>query len=253
MTTPSDKEMDLLIAYALDELGPEESERADRLLAERPELRATLADLRAALDKLPYALPDPPPPADLRERTLAHATGRPAPRPAQRAGVKPGLWRRLSLGLGALSAALVLGIVLMWGQLGATRQELAQAQTELQRALAQQQQIAEVVAGSEVVAGLAGEGGRGTVLRTPSGETLIAAQLPPLAPGRVYQLWRIHGQEAPVSAGTFQVNEEGYALATLPAGATDAGTVFAVTDEPGPEGSPGPTTAPIIVGEAVGA
>lgn len=251
MTNPSDEEMDLLIAYSLDELEPNEAEHVTRLLEERPELRATAAELRATLERLPYALPQAEVPAGLRERTLAHATGR--SRRVAAPTVRPtDLWRRLTLALGTLSGALlVIGAVLL-GQLGDAQRQLAQARLELEQVAAERDQIVRVVSSSEVVAQLTGANGRATLLRTPGGETLLAAQLPPLAAGRVYQLWTIEGQAAPVSAGTFEVQPDGSALVSVPSGAQlSAGTVFAVTNEPGPQGSPGPTTDPLIVGAPV--
>jgi len=48
MTAPQDDILDLLAAYALDALEPEDITRLHTLLAERPDLRATLAELRAS-------------------------------------------------------------------------------------------------------------------------------------------------------------------------------------------------------------
>ncbi|HWQ14271.1 MAG TPA: anti-sigma factor [Roseiflexaceae bacterium] len=250
MTTPSNDEMDLLIAYALDTLEPDEVARVTRLLAERPELHATVAELRATLDKLPYALPEPEIAPDLRARTLARATGRSMSVGAVSRGGAAGWWRPLALALGGFSAALAVVAALLWSQLGAAQRELALVRGELRQVLAEREQILRVVSNYETVAELAGERGRGAVLRTPGGDTLLAARLPPLAPGRVYQVWLIRGQDAPVSGGTLQVDEAGYGLVILAGSPTAlAADTFAVTDEPGPDGSPGPTSAPLIAGK----
>ena len=79
MNQLSDETEDMLVAYALGALEPDEMARVAELLAARPELRAALAELRAAADLLPRAL-DAEPPADLRQRTLDRALGRAAPR-----------------------------------------------------------------------------------------------------------------------------------------------------------------------------
>src|SRR5512138_3863057 len=76
MTSPPDDILDLLTAYALGALDPDEIARVSALLDQQPELRATLADLRATADTLPYGLPEAIPSADLRQRVLDHATGR---------------------------------------------------------------------------------------------------------------------------------------------------------------------------------
>jgi anti-sigma-K factor RskA len=250
MTNPSDEEMDLLVAYSLDELEPHEAERVSRLLAERPELRATAAELRATLEKLPYALPEAEAPETLRERTLSFATGRTV---RERAVPQQPLWRRLTLAFGALSGALAVAAALLLGQVGDVQRQLAQARLELEQVAAERDQIVGVVSSSQVIAQLEGDAGRATLLQTPDGETLLAAQLPALAEGRVYQLWSIAGQDAPVSAGTFEVQPDGTALVRVPGGGQlTPETVFAVTDEPGPQGSPAPSTTPLIVGGPVG-
>jgi anti-sigma-K factor RskA len=245
MSTPSDEELNLLIAYALDTLDPEEAAQVDQLLAARPELRATVAELRATLDKLPYALPEPAPPADLRARTLARATRQGTPA----AGRNIHWWRRLTFAFGGLAGALAVAVALLAGQVGEAQRELGLARTALGQLAAEREQLVRVVSGYQVVGELAGSGGRGAVLRTPGGDVVVAAQLAPLPAGRVYQLWLIDGEGAPVSGGTFTVDADGYGLITVAAGAdTRAAQVFAVTAEPGPDGSPGPTSDPILVG-----
>ena len=86
------------------------------------------------------------------------------------------------------------------------------------------------------------------------GLVFTAAGLPVLQEGRVYQLWVIPpGTTAPISAGLVPVNSAGDARMTveLPQGITSVGTV-AVTSEPGPAGSPGPTSTPLLAGTAGG-
>ena len=76
MTSPPDDILELLTAYALGVIEPDQIARVSALLDEQPELRAVLAELRATADLLPYGLPEAEPPADLRERVLDYATGR---------------------------------------------------------------------------------------------------------------------------------------------------------------------------------
>ena len=86
------------------------------------------------------------------------------------------------------------------------------------------------------------------------GLVFTAAGLPVLPEGRVYQLWVIPpGATAPISAGLVPVDSSGDARITveLPQGLTSVGTV-ALTNEPGPAGSPGPTSAPLLAGTAGG-
>lgn len=247
----TDEITDLLVAYALDALEPEEHERVSRLLRERPELRATLAELRATVARLPYGLPESAPPPDLRGRVLDRATGR-ASAPARRASsAGPGIGGRLRgwlFGLGGLAGALLIALAFALSQLSGAQAELARTQAELAAARAESQQIAAVLAQPVQQVRLAGTVGGGTALLTPEGELLLAAELPQLAAGRVYQLWLVEGDQAPVSGGTFTVGPDGSGLIALDAGRPIAGAIIAVTDEP-EGGSPGPTTEILIAGQ----
>jgi anti-sigma-K factor RskA len=242
MTSPPDDILDLLTAYALGALEPSEIARVSALLDEQPELRATLAELRATADKLPFGLPEAVPPEDLRQRVLDRATGRSSqsisqPRPPARR-----LYGWLA-GLGGIAAVAVLAAAIGWAQLFQARSDLVETRAVL---VETQQKVAESQA---VIASLQGSGGSASILRTRDGAVMIA-HLPPLEPGRVYQLWRIQGSNSPASAGTFFVNPQGFTTAALPSDQQPrAGEVVAVTNEP-VGGSPGPTSDPLILGKS---
>jgi anti-sigma-K factor RskA len=239
MTAPHEDIEDLLAAYALDALEPEEIAHLHALLDEHPELRAVLAELRATANKLPYGLPEATPPAELRQRTLDYATGRAARAPARR----PGRVRGWLLGLGSLAVAASIAAAISWGQALSLRGELARANAELAAA---QDDLASAQA---VIATLQGGSGQGSMVRTNDGATVFVVKLPALQPGRTYQLWRIQGDTPPTSAGLFNVGPLGYGVFPLEAGQQpQAGETVAVTDEPS-GGSPGPTTPPLIAGE----
>ncbi len=242
---PSDEILDLLTAYALGALAPDEIAQARALLDERPELQAVLAELRATADKLPFGLPEAEPPADLRQRTLDFATGRTArPIAPQRAAGRMRAWFGA---LSALAAVALVAAVVGWAQFFRASGDVGRLQGQVAAAEAQLDQLhAEISAAKKVLAALEGAGGQGAVLLTGEGQTVFVAQLPPLQAGRVYQLWRIHDGQAPASAGTFVVDARGFGRYDL-GGAPATGETIAVTDEPD-GGSPGPTTAPILVG-----
>jgi len=259
MTSQPDDILDLLTAYALNTLEPEEIANVVALLREQPELRSVLAQLRATADQLPYALPEVEPPADLRQRVLDRATGRAQParqaaptRPTSRA-------RGWMLAFGSLAALAIIAVVITWAQLTSAQSELARTQSELiqvrselEQRQTQQQQVVNTLLEAQTIATLDDTGsgnGSGKLVRAADGRAVLAAQLPPLQPGRVYQLWLIQGQNAPVSAGIFRVDQQGHGLLTLAPAQQDllADTV-AVTDEPDP-GSAGPTTKPLIAGK----
>ena len=242
MTSPPDDILDLLTAYALGALEPSEIARVSVLLDDQPELRATLAELRATADKLPFGLPEAVPPEDLRQRVLDRATGRANQastsqprRPARR------LYAWLA-GLSGIAAVAVLAAAIGWVQLFQARNDIIATRAVL---LETQREVAESQA---LIASLQGSGGSASILRTRDGAAVMIAHLPPLEPGRVYQLWRIQGSNSPASAGTFFVNPQGFTTTALPSGQQpQAGEVVAVTNEP-VGGSPGPTSDPLIVG-----
>lgn len=242
MTSLPDDILDLLTAYALDALDPEEVARVVALLEQQPDLRTVLAELRATVNQIPYGLPEAIPPPDLRQRTLDRAVGRAQPQPAAPAS-RAERARGWLLGLAGLAALALILAVLGWVQLGRTRDDLARSQAE-------NQQLLTIITQGQAIARLAGDaGGSATALRAADGSVVLTADLPPLKPGRVYQLWFIAGSNAPTSAGVFLVDQQGHGVLTLPAGQQAlAANVVAVTDEPAP-GSPQPTSKPLLVGQ----
>jgi anti-sigma-K factor RskA len=249
MTELSAEEIDdLLVAYALGLLDADELARVQDLLAVRPELREQLAQLRATADVLPYALPASQPPPELRQKALDFAVGRrisAAPQQEKRQNLP---WRLLSA-FGTALAVAMIGFALLLGQLNGSRSQLVVLETQLATAQAGREEVAAVLAQPQLVAALEGASGSGNVLVGSNGQTLLAVQLPPLAAEQVYQFWVIAGDNAPVSAGVFRVDERGYALVTLPDGAVAPATTLAITAEPAP-GSPGPTGEILILGQA---
>jgi anti-sigma-K factor RskA len=263
MTSPPDDILDLLTAYALGALEPDQIARVSALLDEQPELRATLADLRATANMLPYGLPEAIPPADLRQRVLDRATGRGGPAVSSSPARLVNRARGWMLALSGFAAVALLAATIGWAQLVNTGPEIAHLQAELagvqaelkqtqtQVAAAQQQASqlqAQIASAQKVLASLQGETGRGAILQAKDGTTVFAAQLPPLKPGRVYQLWRIQSGNAPTSVGIFTVDLQGYGIKPLATNQEpQAGETIAVTNEPD-GGSPSPTSNPLIVG-----
>jgi anti-sigma-K factor RskA len=242
MTSPPDDILDLLTAYALGVIEPDEIARVSALLNEQPELRATLAELRATADMLPYGLPEASPPAELRQRVLDHATGRSTPTTSSPPRRVANRMRGWMLGLSGIATVAILAAAIGWAQLFQAREQLTQSRAELV------QTQARVADAQELIASLTGDGNSASILRTRDGETVLFAQLPPLQPGRVYQLWRIQGSNAPTSAGIFHVSAQGTSTFALPADQQpQTNEVVAVTDEPD-GGSLGPTSDPLIAG-----
>jgi hypothetical protein len=95
-------------------------------------------------------------------------------------------------------------------------------------------------------AAAAGPAGRAHWSRS-RGLVFDADRLPPLAAGRVYQLWAL--TPTPISIGILAVSADGNAMiaATADAGLTHV-VGFEVTNEPGPKGSGAPTGPALLVG-----
>ncbi|MBK9713436.1 MAG: anti-sigma factor [Kouleothrix sp.] len=244
MTPPPDDDiLDLLTAYALGALEPPEIVQVGALLAERPDLRQLLAELRATADRLPYGLAEAEPAADLRQRALDRATGRSAPQPQPAPGIAAraavGARARRDRGAGDPGGGAGVGTA---G--GRARRSGPSASTAGHHAGSAQPGAGPGCRGPAGDRLAAGASGSGAILKTRAGATVLVTQLPPLQPGRVYQLWRIQGSRAPASAGLFTVSGQGYGQTTLPASQQpQPGETVAVTDEPD-GGSPGPTTSP---------
>jgi anti-sigma-K factor RskA len=221
------------------------------MLDEQPELRALLAELRDSVGKLPYGLPESAPPPDLRQRTLDYAVGRTTRGPSAVSSA-PRLVARIRgwlAALGGLAAVAVTLLAITFGQLTAVRGQLDAAQQALATAETSAHQVQAVLSQPVRLAALSGSGGRATLIQSANGDLLLAAQLPPLADDRVYQLWVIAGQNAPVGAGVFRVGSDGSGLLSLGPGLPLADVTLAVTLEPGPVGSPGPTSDALISGK----
>jgi Anti-sigma-K factor rskA len=89
---------------------------------------------------------------------------------------------------------------------------------------------------------------RGNIFVNPSrGVLLIASNLPPLMPGRIFEMWVIPKGGAPKPAGLFLATDWGTAFHML-SGPQDlsSGDAIAVTVEP-EAGSAAPTTTPLFV------
>jgi hypothetical protein len=235
---------DLKDAFELYSLGLAEEE-------ERSEIEAHLArdcetcqrNLREALAVNALMLASVPPAkprARLKRRILGGL------------GIHPSGWGWL----GALAAAC-LAAVAVWlsiqerhrsDELGQARQNLFQMRAERDRL----QQALSFLDQPETEQVNFGKGQprppRGSVFVNPKlGVLLIAGNLPPLAPGRTYEMWVIPKGGAPVAAGLFQAGQDGSAIHILP-GPVDAASLGAIAVSVEPQaGSRAPTTTPIIV------
>ncbi|MGH9328831.1 MAG: anti-sigma factor domain-containing protein, partial [Vicinamibacterales bacterium] len=123
---------------------------------------------------------------------------------------------------------------------------------ELRRAAVDVRTTALVIGAPDLVrVDLAGQGGSRAKARAfwsrAHGLVFTAVDLPPLPPGKVYQLWVV-GPQAPVSAAIFEPDAAGRATAIVEAGRSlPEPAAFAVTLEPA-GGVPQPTGDKVLVG-----
>jgi anti-sigma-K factor RskA len=250
-----DQAEELLGAYALDALPPDEAQAVREHLAGCARHASEAAELRAVAARLPAAAEPRNPPPELRERVLAAIAGESqqsavaaapaaeAPRPSESARSRtswaPASGRRFTYGWGALAAVVVAAFVglLVWNFVLLNRLD---GESDLER--------------------LAQSATSVTALQTADGETagsviyfddektavVVGAGMEQLGDDRTYQLWAIDGG-APQSIGLMEPGEDGSATVTVPFDA-GASTVLAITIEPA-GGSPAPTTDPVMIAE----
>lgn len=285
--TSHDEFDDAAAAYALDALDPTERAAFELHLTTCERCQQAVAELRTVTAALGASVEPVAPPESLKARTMSRATAQPqahasasvsrlTPRSSSADRVSPVVQpaRRSSEWL--VRAASIIVIVGLGLYASALRSEVATLRTLVAEVTERAEQL------RSQVAGLRGDSMRlshamsvisapdavrlqlrgaanapratGLAFFSPDRGLIVAAnQLPPLAPGRVYQLWVIPpGSSVALSGGVFSVDSTGALpgfTATLPAGVRSVKTI-AITDEPGPVGSPSGTTPILLVGSA---
>lgn len=237
----------LLAAYALGEQDPAAARAIAAHLAGCRRCSDSLAAYQRLAQLLPLGVAEATPSPALRQRVIAAVSAQAAGTPPP---PRPAPWRQapISWAARALGVAL-LALLLAWNM------QLQQQVAALQGSLAgQRQAIAALLASPQheeraLSADPGAPGASARLILTPdrSGGALIVDQMPPLPPGRVYQLWLIaDGQRQ--SGGTFTVDASGSGLLIVrsarPLNTYDAA---GVTVEP-EGGSPGPTGPRLIGG-----
>ena len=259
---------DDVAAYALGALDGPDRAAFEAHLATCSRCQAELMEHRRVVTAIGAGVEPVPVPEAVKARTLARATGRTAPSTEPSRGRTRWPWLQVAavllIGLLGVYVALLRSTVNVLSQELAVATERAEVlRQELATLRQQHTQLASMVDvfGAPDVVRVDLRGTSPTVTASARAyvslnEGLIfrAANLPPLPAGRVYQLWVIPpGAPEPISAGLLPVDPSGAAQLTidLPPGVTSVGTL-AVTNEPGPSGSPGPTSQPLLAGAAGG-
>lgn len=228
---------DLLPAYALDALGPEEVRQVKAHLDTCEACRSELRSLRDVAAELGAGVVESTPPAGLRAAVLE------AIRPqATRARVIvfPRGW---ALGLTAAAAALVVA-------LAGIGLSLNRSLTALQQRLAAQEAAVALLTSPEakttVLAGTVPANVRFVYDPARGQGALVAADLRDPGVNLVYQIWLI-GTGPPVSAGVFRPSPGRAVIVPVVTELTRYRAV-AISVERAPRGARQPTTTPILSG-----
>jgi len=243
---------ELAAGYVLGALEPDDEHVFQQHLGGCAVCEANVRELEAVVGELAYAVPPVDPPdtlwAGIRREIRPEAARRGAlPQAAPGPG---GRGPRLMQGLVAAAAILLVVVLSLWNL--NLRDENAVYRDRV-AALERATQLANDPNASLI--NLDEQAGPGAAQATVIASSLkdrgvlLVENLPPLQRNRVYELWG-------VPEGDFGRAEKALVFVPLRPGIQtlefkvpiQPGTVFAVTDEPGPDGSPKPTTKPLLTG-----
>jgi anti-sigma-K factor RskA len=261
---------ELAAGYVLGALEPDDEHAFQRHLEGCLTCQETVRELEAVVGELAYSAPSADPPdtvwAGIRRQIKPEARRGAVPGPAPTAAPAPGdrgtapltvpagRGLRLLPGLAAAAAILLIVVLSLWNlnlrdKNAVYRDRVATLERATQLA---NDPTANLVALNEAPG--APPGAQATVIASTRQDqgVLLVENLPPLQRGRVYELWG-------VPEGDFARAEKAVVFVPLRRTGTQAhlfevpvqtGTVFAITDEPGPDGSEKPTTQPLLTGSA---
>jgi len=248
---------ELAAGYVLGALEPDDEHIFQRHLGGCAICEANVRELEAVVGELAYAVPPVDPPdtlwAGIRREIRPEAARRTsipaaAPGPPAGAGV-----RRLRL-LPALAAAAAILLVVVLSLWNLNLRDQNAVYRDRVAALERATQLANDPSASLVTLDdqPGTTGAQATVIASSRQDrgVLLVENLPPLQRNRVYELWGVPG-------GNFDKAEKALVFVPLRRQGTQAlqfevpiqpGTVFAITEEPGPDGSEKPSSKPLLVG-----
>jgi anti-sigma-K factor RskA len=236
----------LAAGYVLGALEPDDEHVFQQHLGGCPQCEASVRELEEVVGELAYAAPPVDPPATLWasiRREVRPERRRTQPR--ARRGVAPLLAR-----LAAAAAIVAVAALSVWNL--NLRDENASYRNQV-AALEQAARLLNEPNTSRIALQGSATGAQATVVASSPQDrgVLIVENLPPLQRGRVYELWGIpeRGRGQPQKALVFiPLRRQGVQTHEFEV-PIQPGTVFAITEEPGPVGSDAPTTKPILAGE----
>jgi anti-sigma-K factor RskA len=213
---------ELLPFYALEALTEEEKEQVESYLAEHPEARLQLQDLQSGASALPYSVAPVEPPQQVKEALMRRVASDVQARERSSARVQRGvrfenIFRVLSLGAAAIA---VIWAFVLNAQVARLQEQITSLNDQV---AAQAQSLDDLVKNlpqnteSDVITvSLKSTGDQprplGQLIANPNDKSavVVISGLPPLEPGKTYQVWLIG--DAPVSAGFLTVDENGQSV-----------------------------------------
>ena len=217
----------------------EHLENCDECCKELEEWQATAATLAVVADPV-----EPSP--KVRERILSEVRKEvSAPEVIPFRSTSRNIWRSFG-SLGAMAAvvlftALIVGIVVLWRENNAVKDNLAQANEFIQITKSPGAKVSELK-GVDL-----GAGATATLAYDKTGHAMLMAdKLPNVPRGKAYQLWFIVGKNPPMPGKTFSPDSAGKGVLKdqMPKEALDS-AIFAITLEP--EGGSNAPTSPIYL------
>jgi anti-sigma-K factor RskA len=245
---------ELAAGYVLGALEPDDEHAFQQHLGGCPVCEANVRELEAVVGELAHAVPPVDPPdtlwAGIRREVRPEAARRTAipAAPGPPAGA-----RRLRL-LPALAAAAAILLVVVLSLWNLNLRDQNAVYRDRVAALERATQLANDPTASLVTLDdqPGTTGAQATVIASSRQDrgVLLVENLPPLQRNRVYELWGVPN-------GDFGKAEKALVFVPLRRQGTQAlqfevpiqpGTVFAITEEPGPDGSEKPTPPPVLLG-----
>jgi anti-sigma-K factor RskA len=237
----------LAAGYVLGALEPDDEHDFQRHLGGCAQCEAIVRELEGVVGQLAYAAPPVEPPETLWASIQREV--RPERRPVQplRPRRRAGPWL---VGLGAAAAIVAMVALGVWNlNLRDENVSYRQRVTALEEAA----RLVNEPNTSRIALQGSAAGAQATVVASSPQDrgVLIVENLPPLQRGRVYELWGIPegGDGRPQKALVFIPLRRQGPMALEFQVPIQPGTVFAITEEPGPRGSEQPTTEPILAGK----
>jgi anti-sigma-K factor RskA len=238
----------LAAGYVLGALEPDDEHVFQRHLGGCAECEANVRDLEEVVGTLAYAAPPVDPPETLWASIQREV--RPEQRRVQPQPVGPRRWGSPLVARLAAAAAIVAVAALSVWNLNLRDQNAGYR--DRVTALEQAARLLNEPDTSKIALEGSAAGARATVLASSAQDrgVLVVENLPPLQRGRVYELWGVpEGDIGRAQKAVVFIPLRRQGVQTLEFQVPiQRGTVFAITEEPGPQGSEKPSTGPILAG-----